>query len=98
MARFVGLDVSQKLTSICVVDDAGRRLWRGQCHSEPEPIERAVRRHALVDASIGIETGPMTPWLVHELSGRGLNVVCLDAGHACAALKMQMNNTNGPTC
>ena len=32
MARFVGLDVSQKLTSICVVDDAGRRLWRGQCH------------------------------------------------------------------
>ena len=43
MARFVGLDVSQKLTSICVVDDIGRRLWRGQCHSEPEPIERAVR-------------------------------------------------------
>jgi hypothetical protein len=30
MAQFVGLDVSQKLTSICVVDDAGRRLWRGQ--------------------------------------------------------------------
>jgi hypothetical protein len=29
MARFVGWDVSQKLTSICVVDDAGRRLWRG---------------------------------------------------------------------
>src|SRR3979411_18686 len=66
MARFVGLDVSQKLTSICVVDDAGRRLWRGQCHSDPEPIERAVRRHAGDDASIGIETGPMTPWLVHE--------------------------------
>jgi transposase len=70
MARFVGLDVSQKLTSICVVDDAGRRLWRGQCHSEPELIERAVRRHAGDDASIGIETGPMTPWLVHELRGR----------------------------
>ena len=87
MARFVGLDVSQKLTSICVVDDAGRRLWRGQCHSEPEPIERAVRRHAGDGASIGIETGPMTPWLVHELRGRGLNVVCLDARHASAALK-----------
>jgi transposase len=90
MARFVGLDVSQKLTSICVVDDAGSRLWRGQCHSEPEPIERAVRRHAGDDASIGIETGPMTPWLVHELRGRGLNVVCLDARHASAALKMHL--------
>jgi transposase len=94
MARFVGLDVSQKLTSICVVDDAGSRLWRGQCHSEPEPIERAVRRHAGDDASIGIETGPMTPWLVHELRGRGLNVVCLDARQASSALKMQMNKTD----
>jgi len=71
MARFVGLDVSPKLTSICVVDDAGRRLWRGQCHSEPEPIERAVRRHGEEDASIGIETGPMALWLVHELRERG---------------------------
>jgi transposase len=94
MARFVGLDVSQKLTSICVVDDAGRRLWRGQCQSEPEPIERAVRRHAGDDASIGIETGPMTPWLVHELREQGLGVVCLDARHASATLKMQMNKTD----
>ena len=94
MARFVGPDVSQKLTSICVVDDAGRRLWRGHCPSEPEPIERAARRHAGDDASIGIETGPMTPWLVHELRERGLNVVCLDARHASAALKMQMNKTD----
>jgi transposase len=29
-----------------------------------------VRRHAGDDANIGIETGPMTPWLVHELRGR----------------------------
>ncbi|WP_158921389.1 IS110 family transposase [Acidisphaera sp. S103] len=94
MAQFVGLDVSQKLTSICVVDETGRRLWRGQCRSEPEPIGRAVRGHAGGDASIGIETGPMTPWLVHELRNRGLNVVCLDARHASAALKMQMNKTD----
>jgi hypothetical protein len=28
MTRFVGLDVSQKIIAICVVNDAGRRLWR----------------------------------------------------------------------
>ena len=71
MPRFVGLDVSQKLTSICVVDEAGCRLWRGQCRSDPEAIERTVRGRAGDDASIGIETGPMTPWLVHELRDRG---------------------------
>jgi hypothetical protein len=36
MTRFVGLDVSQKITAICVVDDAGGRLWRGQCRTNPE--------------------------------------------------------------
>ena len=36
----------------------------------------------------------MTPWLVHELRGRGLDVECLDARHARAALKMQLNKTD----
>jgi transposase len=94
MTHYVGLDVSQRLTSICVVDDAGRRLWRGQCTSDPEQIEWALRRHAGEGARIGIETGPMTPWLVHELRGRGLDVTCLDARHARAALKMQINKTD----
>ena len=43
MARFVGLDVSQKLTSICVVDETGRRLWRGGCATDPGQIERTVK-------------------------------------------------------
>ena len=94
MPRFVGLDVSQKLTAICIVDDTGRRLWRGQCGTDPGQIEQAVRRHAGKDAKVGIETGPMTPWLVHELRARGLDVTCLDARHASAALKMQMNKTD----
>ena len=79
MTHYVGLDVSQKLTAICVVDDTGRRLWRGQSTSDPEQIERTLRRHGGDKPRIGIETGPMTPWLVHELRGRGLDVTCLDA-------------------
>lgn len=94
MPCFVGLDVSQKLTAICVLDDAGRRLWRGQCPTSPEQIERTVRQHAGDGAAIGVETGPMTPWLVHELRARDLEVVCLDARHARAALKMQINKTD----
>jgi len=94
MTRFVGLDVSQKLTAICIVDETGRRLWRGQCATDPGQIERLVRGHTGEDASIGVETGPMTPWLVHELRARELNVICLDARHASAALKMQMNKTD----
>ena len=36
----------------------------------------------------------MTPWLVHELRRRTLSVVCIDARHARAALKMQINKTD----
>lgn len=94
MTRYVGLDVSQRMTAICIVDGAGRRLWRGQCRSVPSEIEKTVRQHAGEDARIGIETGSMTPWLVHELRRRSLEVVCLDARHARAALKMQINKTD----
>ena len=45
MTLFVGLDVSQKMTSVCVVDDTGRSMWRGQCTTEPEQIEQVVRQH-----------------------------------------------------
>jgi transposase len=82
------------MTAICVVDNAGCRLWWGQCPSNPEQIGVVVRRHAGDDARIGIETGAMTPWLVHELRNLGLEVVCLDARQARAALKMQINKTD----
>lgn len=94
MTCYVGLDVSQKMTAICVVNDVGQRLWRGQCRSAPNEIEANVRRHAGVEAHIGLETGPMTPWLVHELRALHLDVVCLDARHARAALKMQLNKND----
>ena len=42
MTHYVGLDVSQKLTAMSIVDDSGRRPWRGQCWSKPEQIERAA--------------------------------------------------------
>lgn len=29
MPRYVGLNVSQKTTAICVADEQSRRLWRG---------------------------------------------------------------------
>lgn len=53
-----------------------------------------VHRYAGDDARIGIETGAMTPWLVHERRNLGVEVASLDAGHARAALKIQINKTD----
>ncbi len=57
MARFVGLDVWQKVTSVCVVDETGRRLWRGQCATDPAGIERVVRGMRERDASLNADPG-----------------------------------------
>src|SRR3954466_3680211 len=94
MPHYVGLDVSQKTTAICIVDEQGRRLWRGVCATDPGPISARVSKHAGIDAKVGIETGSMTPWLVHGLRGAGLNVQCLDARRVKAALQMQLNKTD----
>ena len=47
MPHYVGLDVSQKTTAICVVDAQGKRLWRGVCATDPGPF-RLVFRNTLV--------------------------------------------------
>ena len=69
MTHYVGLDVSQRMTAICVVDEAGHRIWRGECRTVPEEIESTVRLHAGDDARIGIETGPMAPCHYGLLAG-----------------------------
>jgi transposase len=80
MPHYVGLDVSQKTTAICVVDERGQRLWRGECTTEPGAIAARVFKHAGVDAKVGIETGSMTPWLVHGMRGTGYRVAAQSEG------------------
>ena len=67
MEQFVGLDVSQKLTHVCVVDQKGSAVWRGTCLSIPEDIAATVRAKAPYAERIGLETGPLSTWHWHAL-------------------------------
>ena len=40
MSQYVGLDVSLKETSVCVLDGSGRVLWRAE--AKPEPVALAA--------------------------------------------------------
>jgi transposase len=53
-----------------------------------------VLRHAGADFKVGVETGSMTPWLVHGLRNGGLDVECLDARRVKGALQMRLNKTD----
>jgi transposase len=94
MPLYVGLDVSQKETEICVVDEEGRRIWRGRCPTRPESITQAAQRHAPAPARVGMETGPLAIWLWHSLRALDVPVDCLHARHVAAALSLQVNKTD----
>jgi hypothetical protein len=38
MAQYVGLDVSLKEAKPHMLDEAGNRVWRGRCATEPAAI------------------------------------------------------------
>jgi len=94
MELYVGMDVSLKETSICVVDGKGEIVSEGTVISEPAAIAAFIKAKAKNAVRIGLETGPTTTWLWHELRALGLPVICIDARHAKAALRMQINKSD----
>ncbi|SHG96552.1 IS110 family transposase [Bradyrhizobium erythrophlei] len=94
MEYYVGLDVSLKQTSICVVDQTGSVVREGVVDSDPETISVYVKSKAPGAVRIGLETGPTSTWLWTELKQLGLPVICIDARHAKAVLKMQINKSD----
>jgi len=94
MKQYVGLDVSQKETSVCVVDDAGRTVYEGRVKSDPGALTELLRKRAPHAERIGFETGAMASWLWHELRRVELPVVCIDARHAHAALSVRVNKSD----
>ena len=94
MELYVGLDVSLKETSICVVDNDGVIRCEGTVISEPDTIAEFIKARAPGATRIGLETGPTATWLWTELHALGLSVICIDARHAKAALSMQINKSD----
>ena len=94
MSLYVGLDVSQQETEICVIDAEGRRTWRGKCPSRPESIAAVLGEHAPNAERVGMETGPLSIWLWHGLRALKIPICCIHARHVAAALSLQMNKTD----
>ncbi|HEV3304421.1 MAG TPA: transposase [Planctomycetaceae bacterium] len=94
MELYVGLDISQSMTHLCVVDSEGKRIWEGKCPTTPEAIAETIRSHAPDAELIGMESGALSPYLWHQLDANGLPVVCIEARHAYNTLKEQRNKTD----
>jgi len=78
MKYFAGLDVSLEETSLCVVDEAGSVVREGRVASEPSAIAAWLGQTGLSMARVGLEAGPLSPWLHRELGGAGLPSICIE--------------------
>src|SRR5262244_3143302 len=92
MAHFVGLDVSVKETSVCVVDDAGKVILEQKAPTEPADIIAVLTSLGATYGRIGIEAGPLSQWLVNALAAAELPVICVETRHMKALLTAQQIN------
>src|SRR5690242_2161941 len=94
MDCYVGLDVSLRKVSVCVVDEVGEIQAERTVAADPDAIAALLDAHAPAVRRVGLESGPTSVWLWRELAQRGLPVICIDARHAKAALSMQINKSD----
>ena len=92
MAHFVGLDVSVKETSVCVVDDTGKVILEQKVPTEPADIITLLSSLGVSYGRIGIEAGPLSQWLVNALTVAELPVICVETRHMKALLTAQQIN------
>lgn len=94
MRIFAALDVGDKATHVCVVDDDGTVLWRGVCATDPEVVAATLGRHAGGLERVVLETGPLSAFPYHGLIERGVPAVCICARHAKGALSVRINKSD----
>ncbi len=94
MCQYVGLDVSMKEVSICVVDESGAVLARDSVATDPETITAYVATAAPDAERVVHESGQLSTWLTRELAKRGVPIVCIDARVAHKALSARLNKSD----
>ena len=78
MSYFVGLDVSLDETAICIVDDAGVIFREGKADTEPEAIATWLNAAGVPIERLGLEAGPLSPWLYEGLKTASLPAICIE--------------------
>jgi transposase len=94
MALFVGLDVSLKTVSICIVKTDGTVVWEGKALSEPASLIKALARRRKNIQLVGIEACPLSEWLYGALVDSGFTTICIETRHAQRFLSSRPNKTD----
>ncbi len=97
MNLHVGLDISQRKTAICIVNDKGKTIVEGNALTLPSDIHGWLVGKGIdltVIQGVCLEAGAMSSFVYKGLEALGLPVVCVEAFQAHQFLKAQRNKTD----
>lgn len=94
MRNYVGLDVSLKTISICVVDEKGKKLFEGEVESTPKDLDHFLKKTGLEIELIGLESGNLTHYLKKGLLKDGYRVAVMESRKMAAILATIINKTD----
>lgn len=78
MRYYVGLDVSLDRTAVCLIDEAGAVVLERKVPTCPEEITASLADAPGPIARLGLEAGPLAPWLYAGLCTQGLPAICIE--------------------
>ena len=76
MSRYVGLNVHKQFIEVCILDAAGRVLWRGRTGCSREELERFARTRLKKTDRVALEATTNTWAVVTLLRPHVAAVVC----------------------
>lgn len=94
MGNYVGLDVSLKTISICILDEKGKRLFEGEVESTPKDVDDFLKKTGLEIELIGLESGNLTHYLKKGLLKNGYRVAVMESRKMAAILATIINKTD----
>ena len=94
MEHYAGIDVSLERSSVCVVDATGRVIREAKVASEPEALVGFFAGLGVAVTRVGLEAGPLSPWLHAGLGEAGFEAVLLETRHVKAALSAMIVKTD----
>lgn len=88
----IGIDLGDKLSHYCVLDEAGKMIESGSVHN----VEVSVRKHFAGEppALVAIEAGARSHWWADLLRSFGHEVIVADAREFCSGQKHRKNDRN----
>ena len=94
MKHYVGLDVSMKKTSVCIVNEKGKIVYESEVKTDPHALADEIRKTTLKIDLVGFESGSLSHYLAQGFKERALPAVCMDARKMSAILSIRVNKTD----